>query len=101
MRSICFVSKTHIFDADSTDMPKGVAVEDQENPCLLISVGAKRVLTAWKQKFRVRTKVEGLSSRPANGNSSSTVPPSMSFQWLSTDMPTKSCVTREKSNDMG
>lgn len=106
MRSICCVSKTHIFATDSTNMPNGMTLEDGENPFLLISVGAKRVLTAWKQKFRMKNKMEeALSNGPDNGirnefHSSSGVSSSMSFQWLSTDMPTKSCSTHEKRNNM-
>ncbi|GFZ04476.1 transducin family protein [Actinidia rufa] len=69
--------------------------------CLLISVGAKRVLTCWKQNNRIRKfKEEAIAIGPDNGTGggykpSSGMSSSISFQWLSTDMPTKYCSTRE------
>ncbi|KAL4572190.1 hypothetical protein LXL04_018959 [Taraxacum kok-saghyz] len=65
VRSLCCVLKVHI--VDETDTSQGRASNDEE--LLLISVGAKRVITAWKRK----------------SNKSS----SMSFQWLSSDLPTR------------
>ncbi|KAL6968709.1 hypothetical protein U1Q18_034503 [Sarracenia purpurea var. burkii] len=96
----------HKTAADVTALPKGinrqnVVMEDQENPCLLISVGAKRVLTCWKQKNRTKNlKEAAVATNPENGtgsgfNSSSGMLSSVSFQWLSTDMPIKYCSTRE------
>lgn len=69
---------------DVTCMPGEVhrqnqTIEDPENPLLLISVGAKRVVTAWKQRLAMRSNRE---EDRFHGSS-------FSFQWLSTDMPTK------------
>jgi len=71
-------------------------LEDPEDCSLLISVGAKRVVTAWKQKSKMRIREDGTLDTECNikndlhfhGSSSSA-----SFQWLSTDMP-----TRERNN---
>ncbi|PSS06262.1 WD repeat-containing protein [Actinidia chinensis var. chinensis] len=106
VRSICFVSKMHTIGADVTTMSNGinrqnVTSEDQEDFCLLISVGAKRVLTCWKQNNRIRKfKEEAIAIGPDNGTGGGYKPSlgmssSISFQWLSTDMPTKYCSTRE------
>ncbi|XP_059625527.1 uncharacterized protein LOC132268736 isoform X2 [Cornus florida] len=106
VRSICFISKIHKIAADLTSMPNGIsgqnaALEDKESPCLLISVGAKRVLTTWKQKYSIRDiKQEVLADGTDNGTEydfkpSSGVFPSMSFQWLSSHMPTKYSSTHE------
>ncbi|KAL3652969.1 hypothetical protein CASFOL_002650 [Castilleja foliolosa] len=71
VRSICSVSKMHIFMTDSACAQSGT-LED-EDPFILISVGAKRVITAWKQMITINNKTAS----------------SFSFQWLSTDMPSK------------
>lgn len=97
VRSLCCVSKTHKILLNLTDMPnKELSLnETVEDPCLLISVGAKRVLTVWKQKSWARNKREALCSQPGvrdeNGlhGSSPSAMSSLSFHWLSTDMPTK------------
>lgn len=57
VRSICCVSKLHIIPSATTKVPDGrsehnAADEDKDNPILLISVGAKRVLTSWLLKSR-------------------------------------------------
>ena len=96
----------HTIGADVTTMTNGinrqnVASEDREDFCLLISVGAKRVLTCWNQNNRIRKfKEEAITIGPDNGTGGSYKPSSgmsssISFQWLSTDMPTKYCSTRE------
>ncbi|KAK2970234.1 hypothetical protein RJ640_021670, partial [Escallonia rubra] len=100
VRSICSISKMHILAADLTNMPcetfiKDTTLEGWENPFLLISVGAKRVLTAWKQKRNMRTLADGLNDAIRND-----FHPSMSFQWLSTDMPTKRCSNHETRKNM-
>uniref|UniRef100_A0A5B7C8Q1 WD repeat-containing protein 6 n=1 Tax=Davidia involucrata TaxID=16924 RepID=A0A5B7C8Q1_DAVIN len=106
VRSICCVSKIHTIAADLTGMPNGiniqnVALDDRENPFLLISVGAKQVLTSWKRKNRMRdikeeALADGLDNRTGYGfKPSSGIISSMSFQWLSTDMPIKYCSTHE------
>lgn len=101
MRSICCVSKIYTIVLDLTYMPGEVlnpngTVEDPENPFLLISVGAKRVTTAWKRKFSARNRRETMFGGPGtrdgngfHGSSSSAISPTILFQWLSTDMPTK------------
>ncbi|KAI8522511.1 hypothetical protein RHMOL_Rhmol13G0002700 [Rhododendron molle] len=110
VRSLCFVSKIHRIAADVITMSSGMnrqndALEDGENPRLLISVGAKRVLTCWKQKNRItKLSYEVADTGPDNGTGSdfklsSGKFPSSSFQWLSTDMPIKFCSTRERSGN--
>ncbi|GMP87349.1 hypothetical protein CsSME_00039757 [Camellia sinensis var. sinensis] len=115
VRSICFVSKIHKLAADVTNMPYGINrlnadLGDRENPCLLISVGAKRVLTCWKQKNRVtKFKEEASMTKPRDATGSGFKPSSrmfspMSFQWLSTDMPNKyysTCEIRENTEKVG
>nr|XP_027099999.1 uncharacterized protein LOC113719126 isoform X1 [Coffea arabica]XP_027100006.1 uncharacterized protein LOC113719126 isoform X1 [Coffea arabica] len=109
VRSLCCVSRTHKILLDLTNMPikelrLDEAVEDPEDPCLLISVGAKRVLTVWKRKSRTRNKREALCGEPENrdenglhGSSPSAIS-SLSFHWLSTDMPTKDRNHERKQN---
>ncbi|GFP93621.1 WD repeat-containing protein 6 [Phtheirospermum japonicum] len=83
VRSICSVSKMHIFMTDSACAQNGT-LEDKD-PFILISVGAKRVITAWKQMITMNNKTT----------------PSFSFQWLSTDMPSKhtSYVKRQNTKE--
>lgn len=66
------------------------AVDDSESPCLLISVGAKRVVTSWLLRNGRQNK-RGESCISDNGhNRASSEVSSVTFQWLATDMPTKS-----------
>ncbi|KAH0981980.1 hypothetical protein GBA52_009157 [Prunus armeniaca] len=94
VRSICSVSKISIVLSDVTNIPdtngQSAAMENIETPVLLISVGAKRVLTSWLLRSRKVDKKEEQHNIAGNSNKvllqeSS----SMSFQWLSTDMPAK------------
>lgn len=70
--------------------------KDQDNIFILISVGAKRVITAWKQTIgmsKIPIDIQCSQSNNIVGNnftSSFAATPSLSFQWLSTDMPFKS-----------
>lgn len=79
VRSMCFVSKAHIIAfSDGPNLPsereeQDVVVNNHGNPSLLISVGAKRVLTSWLLRSRKSDEKE-----------------EKHFQWLSSDMPTKS-----------
>lgn len=79
---------------------KGTLMEDECNPSLLISVGAKRVLTSWLLRRRKQDGKEDdftdlqeakNSSLPSSAGSST-----FSFQWLSTDMPVKYSVPSKK-----
>ncbi|XP_059311756.1 LOW QUALITY PROTEIN: uncharacterized protein LOC132063295 [Lycium ferocissimum] len=101
VRSIFFVSRLHRMVLDANDIPESVNsenwfLEDSEDFSLLISVGAKRVVTAWKQKSKMRIR-EGTLDTECNikndlhfdGSLSSAPFLSTSFQWLSTDMPTR------------
>lgn len=107
VRSICSLAKVHIILADLTNLSCGMyrqitTLEEQENPFLLVSVGAKRVLTVWKRKIRTsNNKEEALADEPSNGyrnnhHATSQVFSSMSFQWLSNHMPTKNCSSHAK-----
>ncbi|KAM7526949.1 hypothetical protein LguiB_030359 [Lonicera macranthoides] len=108
VRSICSVSKMHIIAAadmpDGIDRKKTTTLVDGENPFLLISVGAKRVLTAWQQKTRWITsnKKEEEEEEPDDGKGHPSLGAlsSISFQWLSTDMPTRNCSTRKKGRNV-
>lgn len=100
MRSICSVSKIHVFSADMTNITDGREgrnsfEEDKEFPFLLISVGAKRVLTSWLLRNRKLNKTEdSLAGKQHNATGNDGLPEvpsssSVTFQWLSTDMPPK------------
>lgn len=91
MRSVCCVSNMHIIASDIPDIGgEDSVMDDSESPCLLISVGAKRVLTSWLlRNGRQNKKGESLVSDNADDRASSDVS-SVTFQWLATDMPTKS-----------
>lgn len=107
VRSICFVSKLQVigsdldgnfFDGNGVHSPG----ENSENPLLLISVGAKRVLTSWILKKRRLTADNSFIGEQKNKNECGSEPISeMSFQWLSTDMPTRYSAPhgKLKSND--
>ncbi|KAM3323632.1 putative protein isoform X1 [Capsicum chacoense] len=96
VRSIFFVSRLHRMVLDANDMPENGYgekwfVEDPEDCSLLISVGAKRVVTAWKQKRKMRIR-EGTLDSECNIKNDLRFHGSLSsasFQWLSTDMPTR------------
>ncbi|CAH8304075.1 unnamed protein product [Eruca vesicaria subsp. sativa] len=94
VRSVCCVSTMHIIASDIPNLPdthgQDSAVDDSENPCLLISVGAKRVLTSWLlRNGRTNKKGDSFVSDNGDDRASSDVS-SVTFQWLATDMPTKS-----------
>ncbi|KAK8509757.1 hypothetical protein V6N13_093606 [Hibiscus sabdariffa] len=100
VRSICFVSKTHIIPSDVSTMPdleKGQndTSDGKQNPCLLVSVGAKRVLTTWLLRNRSLDE-EGIYPEQKLNRCETGHNPlvkqcsSMSFRWLSTNMPVRS-----------
>ncbi|KAK7337576.1 hypothetical protein VNO77_18158 [Canavalia gladiata] len=106
VRSICCVSKVHTISTDTSDVPHGTnelnpALENKDNPALLISVGAKRVLTSWLLKNRrLDNKNDFLTKHYHNSEGVddqflSSLSSSMTFQWLSTDMPAKYSVTHK------
>lgn len=107
VRSLCFVSEIHSAETKVVEASNGVfkngALENVENPCLLISVGAKRVLTSWllrnRQTIEVDGSTDGLQNKYGGRNSSSKDASSMSFKWLSTDMPTKGVRAPKKMQD--
>ncbi|CAK7348505.1 unnamed protein product [Dovyalis caffra] len=99
VRSICSVSKMHIIASDVTNLSdwrkiQNTSAGDIDNPFLLISVGAKRVLTSWLLRDRKLDKEHSLFEQENIENGNGYMPPSgvsssMSFKWLSTDMPPK------------
>ncbi|CAA0824947.1 Transducin family protein / WD-40 repeat family protein [Striga hermonthica] len=111
VRSICCVSKMHVFVPDSIAIPnlvdRQIGSLEEKDPSILISVGAKRVITAWKQMINMHNKrLVTTCSRSGKKNESdltdpSTATSSFSFQWLSTDMPFKqtSCVKRQNAKE--
>ncbi|OIW17447.1 hypothetical protein TanjilG_22559 [Lupinus angustifolius] len=68
------------------------ADEEKDNPTLLISVGAKRVLTSWVLKNRRPETDHQYNSKEVDESS---LLGSMTFQWLSTDMPAKYSTTHK------
>lgn len=98
VRSICCVSKLHTIPSDTTIVPDSATDEDKDNPTLLISVGAKRVLTSWLLKNRsLDNKNDFLTQNQYNSKVDdqllSSLSSSLTFQWLSSDMPTKYSTT--------
>ncbi|XP_010270950.1 PREDICTED: uncharacterized protein LOC104607119 isoform X2 [Nelumbo nucifera] len=101
VRSICFVSKTHTTleykSYISNDKNGNKVMPDNRDNQLLISVGAKRVLTSWLlRNRRLGNKEETFGDPPINSFTPSNNNSSMSFQWLSTDMPSKFSSTRKR-----
>ncbi|KAH1073865.1 hypothetical protein J1N35_026193 [Gossypium stocksii] len=101
VRSICFVSKTHIIPSDVSSTPgleKGQndTSDGKQNTCLLVSVGAKRVLTTWLLRNRSLDKEEEIYPEQKLNRCETGCKPtvkqcsSMSFRWLSTNMPIRS-----------
>lgn len=109
MRSICCVSKIHLISADVPKIPnlrnrQNASTEKEDNLVLLISVGAKRVLTSWLLRNRkLDKKGDELSQqhRVSGNGISSDLSSSMSFQWLSTDMPPKYSGTDKLTKNVG
>ncbi|XP_054801986.1 uncharacterized protein LOC129305854 isoform X2 [Prosopis cineraria] len=105
VRSLCCVSKLQIISSRATNLCDGrgepdTAIVDQDNPILLISVGAKRVLTSWILKNRrLGKKKDILVDHQYNSNGDDdkfwSNFSSLTFQWLSTDMPAKYASTRK------
>ncbi|VFQ88926.1 unnamed protein product [Cuscuta campestris] len=102
VRSLCTLSKIHRILLKATDVSESVHrqmgnSEDQDNLVILVSVGAKRVMTAWKQKPRsIYETIESQCCEHDNkgGDTSRGSPSSkhfslLSFQWLSSDMPAR------------
>uniref|UniRef100_A0A1D1ZB85 WD repeat-containing protein 6 n=1 Tax=Anthurium amnicola TaxID=1678845 RepID=A0A1D1ZB85_9ARAE len=98
VRSLCFISKMYTYGASQRYMPDGISacnsLLDKENyQFLLISVGAKQVLTSWL--LRERTKGNEDESCIVGSPRGTTPDPSIeesssiSFQWLSTHLPPK------------
>lgn len=99
VRSICAVSKMHVFMPDPFDTPNVVYKQktaDAKNPLILISVGAKRVVTAWKQTVTTGM-MDKKNDNTSTGSSAATMS-SVSFQWLSTDMPLRHNNYMKKQN---
>lgn len=110
MRSICCVSKVYLISSAVDNIPEEIygqdtPTQDKENPFLLISVGAKRVLTSWLLRNRNADPVEESAGRQKCENGGNCKLPigassSLSFRWLSTDMPTKNCSAHGKVMSM-
>ncbi|KAK3194383.1 hypothetical protein Dsin_025693 [Dipteronia sinensis] len=111
VKSICCASEIHVIYSVVNSIHEKINrqkadSEDKENPFLLISVGAKRVLTSWLLRNRKMDKVnetpEGQNhDRDGNGYDPSVrESSSLSFQWLSTDMPTKNSSIHGKTKEI-
>ncbi|KAG6412590.1 hypothetical protein SASPL_125273 [Salvia splendens] len=113
VRSICAVSKMHVFMPDPSNIRNVVyrqtGIVNGRDPFILISVGAKRVVTAWKQTVTtIKNRVDAISSEMNKNNennssdSSAATMSSLSFQGLSTDMPLRhnSNMKRQDSNNV-
>ncbi|XP_021836523.2 uncharacterized protein [Spinacia oleracea] len=110
VRSLCFVSKIYSAETkiiEATDGTGGAnnSLDKIENPCLLISVGAKRVLTSWllkkSQRIEGDVSADGLEKKCDSHKSSPGHMSSMSFKWLSSDMPVKCVRTKKKAQSDG
>lgn len=103
VRSICSVSKMHVFMPNTVNIPDVVygqnGTSEVGDPFILISVGAKRVVTAWKQTLT--TGKNGVNENNLTGSTASTLS-SLSFQWLSSDMPLRhnSFTKRQNNKDV-
>ncbi|KAJ4956703.1 hypothetical protein NE237_013486 [Protea cynaroides] len=107
VRSLCFVSKIHIITGDQSEVSNerdgcSLAFDNTDYQFLLISVGAKRVLTAWLLcDSGSNNKEESLDvGAKENSVTPSRALPSVSFQWLSTDMPPKFSSTHRRINNI-
>ncbi|XP_065859842.1 uncharacterized protein [Euphorbia lathyris] len=106
VRSICFVSKMHIISSDISSLYDGRSKQEKiDNPFLLISVGAKRVLTSWLLRDRGLDKKAHPLIEQGDHNENGYMAhmdasSSMSFKWLSTDMPAKNSSTLRKAKNM-
>lgn len=100
VRSICSVSKMHLSMPDPFDTANVVYTQngtaEARNPLILISVGAKRVVTAWKQT--VTTGMMDKKNDDYSTGSSAATMSSVSFQWLSTDMPLRNNSYMKRQN---
>uniref|UniRef100_A0A2P2JEI7 Transducin family protein n=1 Tax=Rhizophora mucronata TaxID=61149 RepID=A0A2P2JEI7_RHIMU len=112
VRAIYYVSKVHSSDYDITNLSdwkhgRSAPTDDKDNPVLLISVGAKRVLTSWLLRERTPEEKEKslvIEEQNKDGNEYfhySGVSSLISFKWLSTDMPVKNSSTHGKAKDIG
>lgn len=110
VRSICFISGIHRFSADTSynlaeENTIYVSTESNENQFLLISVGAKQVLTSWiLENKEVITKEEDCDKEPSDASAISCPPlnefSSISFRWLSTYMPQRFTSTHRRDRLM-
>ncbi|XP_023734896.1 uncharacterized protein LOC111882766 isoform X2 [Lactuca sativa] len=92
VRSLCCVFKVHTIVDETLDSDQGTGLLEDE--FLLISVGAKRVLTAWKRKASFSS-----TSRPKTEEALPSS--SISFQWLSSDLPTRNRGSKKENlNDV-
>ncbi|GAB4841817.1 hypothetical protein Ancab_022553 [Ancistrocladus abbreviatus] len=108
VRSMCLVSKIHSVLTSVIDVPNWTAglsnaPEISENFFLLISVGAKRVLTSWLLKNGQMNEEgvsdSGLHDEPQRRSCSLGNLSLLSFKWLSTDMPTKFGCSNKKTRE--
>lgn len=97
------MSKTHIVNTSGSGCVENVlknvkaSTEAGDDAVLLISVGAKRVLTSWllrNQNPHEELLDDQQRKQIDNGHVGSS---SISFQWLSTDMPVRNSVPPKKS----
>ncbi|XP_077240486.1 transducin family protein / WD-40 repeat family protein isoform X2 [Tasmannia lanceolata] len=103
VRSICFVSMIYTSSVGQTCTPDdgnryNTTSDSRDNHLLLISVGAKQVLTSWlirNRKYKEAALGEGVHNAENGLNHSSKENSSVSFQWLSTHMPPKFVSTRK------
>ncbi|KAH7678548.1 WD40-repeat-containing domain-containing protein [Dioscorea alata] len=110
VRSICFISGIYRFSAGTSynfaeENTIYVSTESNENQFLLISVGAKQVLTSWiLENKEVVTKEEDCNKEPSDASDISCPPlnefSSISFRWLSTYMPQRFTSTHRRERLM-
>lgn len=109
VRSICFISKIHTATVGQPCIPCqrlgcDAVPLNRDDPSLLISVGAKRILTSWllwNKSHKEEADVGGVLSKAENSYSHlSEECTAVSFQWLSTHMPPKFASTRKGVENM-
>ncbi|KAM0948407.1 putative transcription factor WD40-like family [Dioscorea sansibarensis] len=109
VRSICFVSGIYRFSADTSynlaeENTFYASTGNNENQFLLISVGAKQVLTSWVLENKEVVTKEDCDKEPTESSDISCPPlnefSSISFRWLSTYMPQRFTGTHRREKLM-
>lgn len=112
VKSLCVSLRLYTILGDPSNVCSGVHgvkenLGELDNFSFLISVGAKRVLTVWKQRLSFADRMEKAAySEPStaiendyNESCSHRLSSSPTFEWLSADMPAK-CTNKSKGQGL-